>query len=179
LIPNQTKKATKKFSAVQIVGSIIIFTLFLLGVTYIEFFYSTLILNEKGLTALIEAETTLLGFFGLIIAYLLTSLDSKRDKLEELRIELIKENPNSNQFRNNLNPYRDQKRQVIKYSIGIGALLTLALFLSIGILGVVTATLTIEEPLLSQLKTAGTLTVTFIALSVILLFRIFYNIGKE
>jgi hypothetical protein len=166
-----------KVSKVQIVVGLSLFGLLVVGLVYIEFFYSILIINEKGLTALIEAETTLLGFFGLIIAYLLTSLDTKSDKLDEVR---AKENPTSNQHRNDLNPYKGLKKKVIKYSIAIGAMLTLSLFLSVGLLGVVTTNAsTIQEPLTLQLRIAGTLMITFIAVSVFLLFTIFYNIGNK
>lgn len=49
------------------------------------------VLSADALKTLIEAEATILGFFGLIVVYALTSYDNRIDKLEE-RIEDCRQN---------------------------------------------------------------------------------------
>lgn len=44
--------------------------------------------KETMLKALIEAEATILGFFGLIVVYALTSFDNRTDKLESWLFDL-------------------------------------------------------------------------------------------
>jgi len=48
-----------------------------------RFYSSVAMANPEMLKALVEAEATIIGFFGLIFIYALTSLDSRLDRLEE------------------------------------------------------------------------------------------------
>ena len=56
-------------------------TVFILSL--VSVFYIWVLTNVDALKALIEAEATTLGFFGLIAVYWLTSMDSRIDRLEQ------------------------------------------------------------------------------------------------
>jgi len=48
----------------------------------------TIFAKETILKSLIEVEATILGFLGLIVVYMLTSLDTKEDRYEQMRFHL-------------------------------------------------------------------------------------------
>jgi hypothetical protein len=50
-------------------------------------FYILVLANTDALKAFIEAEATVLGFFGIIAVYMLTSIDSRIDRLESEKHE--------------------------------------------------------------------------------------------
>lgn len=103
------------------------------------------------LTALIEAEATILGFFGLIFVYALTSLDNRferfensfhrlEDRLEEFR-RLEEKNPSKEKreelmgWLNAVNNLNKRKKEVVYRSLVTGSFLVLSFLLAILALG--------------------------------------------
>jgi uncharacterized membrane protein len=62
-----------------------IITIIILSIVSVSFIF--VLVNVDALKALIEAEATILGFFGLISVYWFTSMDSRRDRLEQEKHE--------------------------------------------------------------------------------------------
>lgn len=61
---------------------------FILVLTYLTVGYSIIILNKEALKSLIQAEATILGFFGIIVVYILKSLDDKQDRWDKTWFDL-------------------------------------------------------------------------------------------
>jgi hypothetical protein len=123
----------------------------------VSIFYVFVLVNLDALRALIEAEATVLGFFGLIAVYLLTSMDSRIDRLEqekhECEVELrrattkslqdVKTTPSEidalnaedNNLRTQIERIQNKKKRAINGSSLIGVLLIISLVADIGLLG--------------------------------------------
>jgi hypothetical protein len=138
-----------------------------------------IILSTDALKSLIEAEATILGFFGLIAVYLLSSYDNRIDKLEERKstaaFDTSKENLSSLQ----------EKIKARKSSASIAILvalisLVLSFFLSIvtlGLLGVNNG-----NPTEVALQIAIPLIViasTLLFIGAFSIFIMIYRIGRE
>jgi len=109
------------------------------GMTWIAYAYSLVLINKDSLKALIEAEATILGFFGLVVVYMLNSLDTRIDRLEQQRFDLTEKNKEEEasekeKIRDNI---RSLKKYVIKRAAIMGSLLALSLLISIWLLGIV------------------------------------------
>jgi hypothetical protein len=88
----------KRKTSSKVLISLIILIIFAISVIipttlYIkiaEFFgVVSIFANEAILKSLIEGEITILGFLGLIVVYVLTSLDNKEDRYERMLFDLI------------------------------------------------------------------------------------------
>ncbi len=62
-----------------------VITVFIISVVSVSYIW--VLTNVEALKAMIEAEATILGFFGLIAVYWLTSMDSRIDRLEQEKHE--------------------------------------------------------------------------------------------
>jgi hypothetical protein len=67
-------------------------------------------IEVEMLKAMIQAEVTILGFYGLIVVYALTSLDNRMDRLEQQRFDLTKEGRKTNELREVLQEHVSQER---------------------------------------------------------------------
>ena len=94
--------------------------------------------KENMLRSLIEAETTIIGFFGIIATYVLMSIDSKIDKLEDRRFELRegKEDDWTRRIENRIAVTEKHRGLAIRLSLTVGFYLVAALLLSILALGI-------------------------------------------
>jgi hypothetical protein len=63
-----------------LIGSIIMISALLIS--------NITIISTSMLQSLIQAEATILGFFGIIVSYMLTSYDSRIDRLEQQRFDV-------------------------------------------------------------------------------------------
>jgi hypothetical protein len=141
-----------------------------------------IILSTDAVKSLIEAEATILGFFGLIAVYLMTSFDSRIDKLEErITDSALSLAPT---IRENLESYQKKvKERKRRSSIAIiWALFSLiiSLFLSIvslGILGTNNGNPTATALIIAIPVTIIASTLLFIGAFSI--FVMIYRIGKE
>lgn len=129
--------------------------------------------SDEVLKALIEAEATLLGFFGIIAVYVLTSYDGRLDRFEEKLFKLATEETNvpkiplrvgMQQIRQALSSIERKKKDFARLSAIIGASLVLSIILSVLALG------TIERPIcfiLSYFALAFFFAATFVLVSVL------------
>jgi hypothetical protein len=100
-------------------------------------FYSPVLTNENGLKALIEAEATILGFFGLMVVYMLSSLDTRIDRLEQQRFDIsAKHADEASKLGEVKNKVRGLKKDIVRRSQIIGVMLVVSLLICIGLLGI-------------------------------------------
>jgi uncharacterized BrkB/YihY/UPF0761 family membrane protein len=98
------------------------------------------VLSATATNALITAEATVLGFFGIIAVYLLTSYDSRIDKLEEQIFDAKDDKDRSETLEKRQDDIRTKKKWALLCMVpGLGCLI-ISLLLSIftyGILSIV------------------------------------------
>jgi len=68
-------------------GDLFLTIIIVVALIFFSSFYKFVLVNADALKAFIEAEATVIGFFGVIAAYLLTSIDSRIDRLESEKHE--------------------------------------------------------------------------------------------
>jgi uncharacterized membrane protein YbhN (UPF0104 family) len=106
----------------------------------IAFLFGILAIIEKEtmLKPLVEAEATILGFFGLIIVYALTSYDTRIDRLEQQKSEWTREKQKEQvaNVQTQINKIVSNKRRTAYYALVIGIYFFLAFLLSILVLGI-------------------------------------------
>ena len=132
-----------------------IITIFVLSV--VSVFYIWVLTNVEALKAMIEAEATILGFFGLIAVYYLTSMDSRIDRLEQekheyeikkleaetVSIEVAKPTASNidalttrlSSLTKRIGMIQKRKENMTRELSTIGAMLVISLVASIGLLG--------------------------------------------
>jgi hypothetical protein len=138
-----------------------------------------IILSTDAVKTLVEAEATILGFFGLIAVYLLTSYDSRIDKLEE-KIQDSSDTAKTERFSVIQRKLKDRKKRATVAILVALISLLLSFFLSIvtlGLLGVNEG-----QPTETALKIAIPLIIVASMLLFIGVFSIFlmiYRIGRE
>ena len=160
---------------IAIISIALSYTFFLFSIP----FGFLIILSIDAVKTLIEAEATILGFFGLIAVYLLTSYDSRIDKLEEKMLD-SQIDVNFENLRSLRERIKDRKR---KASISISASLIsllLSFFLSITTLGVLGVNP--EQPTQTALQLAIALSViasTLLFIGVFSILVMIYRIGRE
>jgi len=109
---------------------------------YIAFFFGlvTVLAKDAILTSLIEAEATVFGFFGLIVVYILKSLDDREHRyyqmLFDLEMEQKGKDPKSVFLRSLTTQIHKQKEATIRFARTIGVSLLSSILLSILILGI-------------------------------------------
>jgi uncharacterized membrane protein len=121
--------------------------------TVVSIFYGLVAVISKDtmLTSLIEAEATIIGFYGLILVYALTSFDSRADRIEqqlfdliekekysEIPIETLKTVTSKNRGKSldkALKNIQQRKIKLINSSLLVGVYLVSSLLLSILALG--------------------------------------------
>jgi NTP pyrophosphatase (non-canonical NTP hydrolase) len=139
-------KAWLKKHITLVLPSILVFVCFCIVFAAILFGVAA-VFKPEVLTALIEAEATITGFFGIILTYALTALDNRRDKLEDRFWDLaIAARHNKKEgyeefkktlkniaetFGSSIDNVREKRNRFINNSIIIGIFLTLSLILSI------------------------------------------------
>lgn len=96
------------------------------------------ILSADVLKTLIEAEATILGFFGLIAVYVLTSFDNRIDRLEKVSYDLASIlGTGTITVRTAVDELKKQKRKIVWGIVLDGGVLFVSFFLSIMALGIV------------------------------------------
>jgi hypothetical protein len=132
-----------------------------------------IILSVSTIQTLIEAEATILGFFGLMIVYLLTSYDNKIDKIEE-KLDLADSNK-VELLCNRLDKIRERKRKACNTILSALFSLIMSFFLSITAMGILNA---YSEPAACALVVI-TIASTFLFIGISSLFVMVYRIGRE
>lgn len=151
------KQLVKEVLMLSIPPAILMFISILLGI-------ATVLAKSDVIKSLIEAEATILGFFGLMIVYILKSLDDKEDRYAQMLFDLqmqgkdaqtvllagedlrsvaterdkgiaIKPESRGGFFEKLIDRTNKQKKAIVRYTRTIGAYLVSSLLLSIGILG--------------------------------------------
>lgn len=133
------------------------------GYISIMFGVVAVLAKETVMRSLIEIEATILGFFGLIVIYILKSLDDKEDRyvqmlfdlqvtekegesvltnIEEIRVDnkgdtiiTFKVEPKGQLLQRLIEQTNRQKRAIVRFTITIGAYLVSSILLSIWVLG--------------------------------------------
>jgi hypothetical protein len=151
----------------------IIFIPFLPVIIGIPFVFGVVaIFSEAMLTALIEAEATILGFFGLIFVYALTSLDNRTDMLNtawfELRKDITPEYPPV--WVKAVENVAKNKKKLVTNSLVAGIFLVVSLLLAILALGFPT-----EDWVLYL----TTFSVGLLFSSLLQIFWTIYDLGKD
>jgi len=108
---------------------------YFLGIIFL--FGAVAVISKEMLKALIEAEATILGFFGIFAVYALTSFDSRMDRLEEQLFDIqMKSMKQRNQvifgdLPNKIKGIQKAKRRAVLSALYAGILLVGSLLSSI------------------------------------------------
>lgn len=131
-------------------GAIELLIVFFLAQGIWGFSYSfglIVILSTDVLKTLVEAEATILGFFGLIAVYVLTAFDNRIDRLYQAAYDMAREKGDGTLFRPTINQIKEQKRKIVWGTVIEGGVLFISFFLSIMALGIISANgIQIQEP---------------------------------
>jgi hypothetical protein len=172
----QPKAITTRQLIFYIIASILVAGFFLfLSIPFGMF----IILSTDAIKSLIEGIATMLGFFGLIAVYLLTSYDNRIDRLEE-KIQDLEDPAKVERFKQIQNKIKIRKKNnTISIIAALGSLVV-SFFLSLWILSILDVNP--SNPTVTALQYAfiGTIfasTLLFIGVSSI--FILIYRIGKE
>lgn len=129
-------RTMKQHPLATIFSIVFAFTLiYFLGIIFL--FGLVAVISKEMLKALIEAEATILGFFGIIAVYALTSLDSRIDRLEEQNFDIqMKSMKSRNQvifedLPNKIEGIQKTKRRAVLSMLYAGILLVGSLLSSI------------------------------------------------
>jgi hypothetical protein len=158
-----------------------------IGLAVIAFFYGlfAVISKETMLKSLIEAEATILGFFGLIVVYALNSFDNRIDRLEQQLFDtkekyldlqdLPKEITKTGEAKvadlnDRLSNIQKKRRKMINTALAVGAYLVSSLLLSILALGM-------PDILLAFVLCFCAIGIFFV--SIVGMFKIFYDLAKS
>jgi len=97
------------------------------------------ILSIDVLKSLIEAEATILGLYGIIVAYMLTSYDNRLDRLEQQKFDLkIKHEDNDiKEIEGRIGKIKERKRKTVWGVLLASGSLIFSFMLSITTLGIV------------------------------------------
>lgn len=174
----------------QIIGGIIGGYLLTVGTA----FFSISILNKEALQTLIEAEATVLGFFGLIVVYILKSLDEKEDRYEQQTFEVVeKDIPEMDlgelkltlkrmkikDLKEIREALKEKRTKILRKASLIGTFLLLSILFSIFFLGTMDLSLqNLSNPLGISIMFIGVFGVYLFLLSVFELLKLFRQIGS-
>jgi uncharacterized membrane protein YesL len=167
-------------------------------------FYVWVVISETALQAVIEAQATIFGFFGLIIVYWLTSVDSRIDRLTQMKDEcemkkidaeiisrshtLAKEDmarwdKEITNLNNRLDRILTFKEKVVNEAWVIGVFLVLSLIMSIGLLAfqsvIAEAIQNLESPLFQLAGIATGIPLMVFFESIWFIFSLFKRMGKK
>jgi hypothetical protein len=115
-----------------------IIVVFAIVADLVAWYLRDVIITSTGmLESLTQAEATILALFGIIVAYLMSSYDSRLDRLEQQKFEIDKVNMNDRDLvmsvflEKRFKEVKDQKRKVAKGVLWVGFSLVLSLLLSV------------------------------------------------
>jgi hypothetical protein len=138
-----------------------------------------IVLSTDAVKSLIEGEATILGFFGLIAVYLLTSYDNRMDKLEEKILD-SQIDVNLENLRSLKEKIKIRKRRATNAILAALISLILSFFLSIVTLGILDVNPTNPTQTALQLALAlTTIASTLLFIGVFSTFLMIYRIGRE
>lgn len=130
----------------------VVLSLLIIGLlAFVSSLYVLVLASADALKSLVEAEATIIGFFGIIAVYSLTSLDSRIDRLEQEKHEYEIPKKFAEAYypaeeihrlgfevanlENRIEKIQDEKQKVANQSSVIGVLLVISLIANIGLLG--------------------------------------------
>jgi uncharacterized membrane protein len=155
-------------------------------VNIILLFGAVAVLSQDVLKSLIEAEATIIGFFGLILIYALTSFDNRQDRLEQHFYDLAI--ASKADFKVNfggatktiseiaetygplLKNLRENRKRLVDISVFVGFFLVLSLFSAILALGI---------PNQEWAFYLSTFSLASLFLSIFQIFWMIYDLGKK
>jgi hypothetical protein len=157
-----------------------IWQIFILLIGYFLLYFALILVDvvigsTPMLQSLIQADATVLGFFGVIAAYSLTSYDSRIDRFEQQRFDLALKGQESvaKEIFIRIVFIRKRKRETAQGIAIVSGLLILSLVLGIILLGANN----INNSILIWLLAFGTLGFFFVGLGMI--FFLFYQMSWE
>jgi hypothetical protein len=112
-------------------------------IAVVSFWYGIVgVLMVESLKATIEAEATIIGFFAIVVAYLLNSYDLRIDRLEQELFDMVIQNPQRDAgpilvMGKMQNAVKERKKNTVYVIVIVGACLALSLFILIISLGFV------------------------------------------
>lgn len=162
---------------VSFIASLIGATILLSVLLVSRFFGSIAVTSESMLNTIVQADATILGFFGLIAIYAFTAFDNRTDRFEQQLFELTTEkHPNmkedaleleKSRLERHLVTIQRNKKELVDNAFGAGLFLVLSLILSMFSLA--------KVPFASDLCTGA---IYFMLFSIWFIFVIFRSFGK-
>ncbi len=150
---------------IQIVNSIIILVAIVsVGIAYLIPFGLAIFLSSDALKALVEADATIIGLFGAISVYFLTSIDQKIDKIDE---RLANQTSNWVKLESRKHKIMNYKRKAVWAIFSSLVCLVFSFFFSMMALGIATidnATQTVPSLKLTFLLTVSSSVLLFIGI---------------
>lgn len=171
---------------IELIGGLVAGFLLTFGATA----FSISILSKDAIQSLIEAEATILGFFGIIFVYIVKSLDEKESWCEKMWFDLsvndqYKEKPvgipktKGELVKDRIERTKKQRLYTVRYATRVIIFLIISLLFSIFWLGTIDLALqNIKNILGISITFIGVFGVYFFFLGIVELFRMFRLIGK-
>jgi hypothetical protein len=172
----QPKTVTKwQWALILSVSAVITAGLFVLSIPFGVF----IVLSTDSVKTLIEGEATILGFFGLIAVYLLTSYDSRIDKLEE-KIQDLEDQNKIKRFKDIQDNIKIRKKgSTISILTALGCLIV-SFFLSLWILSILSINRSNPSVMAYQLSFVASIIASLLLfIGVFSIFVMIYKIGTE
>ena len=170
-----------------LVAMIVVFFL-----TVVAAFYSIVLLSKDALKALIEAEATIFGFFGVITFYMLKVYDDKIERYQRKQSELENTGKSSEPYANApkihlvslvIDEIRENKKRTVRYTSRIATVLFISIVLSVWLLGFMDFVLTPQAGISSPIGIFAALlsgvTISIFFLGAWFLFGLFKSIAEE
>jgi len=143
------------------------------------------ILSVDVLKSVIEAEATILGLFGIVVAYLLTSYDNRLDRLDQqkfdLRLKYQSVTEGIEEIEAKMTKIRTRKKDIVWAVIVGSGSLVFSFFLFIATLGIVsmdTNAIEISTKMDIAFKISPIASM-FLFLGIFAMFLMLFRIGKE
>jgi hypothetical protein len=146
-----------------------------------------ILLSADAWKTLIEAEATILGFFGLIAVYALTSYDNRIDKVEEkildsesdidvdlFSLDYFKREIREIRLHSLKRKIRERKRRTVMGILSALISIILSFFLSITVLGLVNI-----NPQMVFAYQLSFVASTFLFIGIFAIFMMLYRMGRE
>lgn len=169
-----------KATSIALIGILMIVSLTLTTV-----FYDVVIINQEALKVLVQAEATILGFFGLIIVYILKAFDERQEWWESLWYEVqdkgkgkktveVTGKSNDEFFSGFINALVKKRQSTVRFGSIIATLLVFSLLLSVFLLGITSTVIVGVNVLLDRcVSTLGGFAVYCLFLATVYLVELF------
>ena len=167
-------------------STIFLISVFVLAIISI---YFSVALNAEALKALVQAEATFFGFFGVLLVYVLKQYDDKLQDWKETADELTPSESmetipslsatQGEQIINIINEIRENKMDFVNTGIAIGVLITFSMLMSVWLIGSFESTLNLNSSLAGVILTLGYLAIGLFLIAIYEFLQLFRKMAKE